>query len=95
MLYEVITTVGTKVKSLSFYGVINTFTCDSHGIKTQIINNIQDLYSLVITSYSIHYTKLYDQRFRNHPRNKWKARKAARKEKTLAGRLVRELERIV
>jgi len=35
----------------------------------------------------------YDQRFRNHPGNKWKARKADRKEKTIAGRLVRELER--
>jgi len=35
----------------------------------------------------------FDQRFRNHPRNKWKARKADRKEKTIAGRLVRELER--
>ena len=35
----------------------------------------------------------YDQRFRNHPRNKWKARKADRKEKTISGRLVRELER--
>jgi len=34
-----------------------------------------------------------DQRFRNHPRNKWKARKADRKEKTKANRLVRELER--
>jgi IS5 family transposase len=34
-----------------------------------------------------------DQRFRNHPKNKWKARKADRKEKTIAGRLVRELER--
>ncbi len=30
---------------------------------------------------------------RNNPRNKWKARKADRKEKTIAGRLVRELER--
>lgn len=34
-----------------------------------------------------------DQRFRNHPRNKAKARKADRKIKTIAGRLVRELER--
>lgn len=34
-----------------------------------------------------------DQRFRNHPRNKGKARKADRKVKTIAGRLVRELER--
>lgn len=32
-----------------------------------------------------------DQRFRNHPKNKGKARKADRKVKTIAGRLVREL----
>jgi len=35
----------------------------------------------------------YDQRFRNHPRNKGKARKADKKIKTIAGRLVREVER--
>jgi len=34
-----------------------------------------------------------NQRFRNHPKNKRKARKADRKVKTIAGRLVRELER--
>ena len=34
-----------------------------------------------------------DQRFRNHPRNRVKARKADKKIKTIAGRLVRELER--
>jgi IS5 family transposase len=34
-----------------------------------------------------------DQRFRNHPRNKGKARKADKKVKTIAGRLIRELER--
>lgn len=34
-----------------------------------------------------------DQRFRNHPKNKSKARKADKKIKTIAGRLVRELER--
>jgi IS5 family transposase len=34
-----------------------------------------------------------DQRFRNHPKNYGKARKAERKIKTIAGRLVRELER--
>ena len=34
-----------------------------------------------------------DQRFRNHPKNKAKAKKADRKVKTIAGRLVRELER--
>lgn len=34
-----------------------------------------------------------DQRFRNHPKNGKKARKADRKIKTIAGRLVREIER--
>lgn len=34
-----------------------------------------------------------DQRFRNHPKNKSKARRADKKVKTIAGRLVRELER--
>lgn len=34
-----------------------------------------------------------DQRFRNHPRNKGKAIKADRKIKTIAGRLVRDVER--
>lgn len=34
-----------------------------------------------------------DQRFRNHPKNKSKANKADRKIKTIAGRLVRELDR--
>lgn len=34
-----------------------------------------------------------DQRFRNHPKNKAKAVKADKKTKTIAGRLVRELER--
>jgi len=35
----------------------------------------------------------YQQRFRNHPKNYKKARKADKKIKTIAGRLVRELER--
>jgi len=35
----------------------------------------------------------FDQRFRNHPKNYGKARKADKKIKTIAGRLVRELER--
>lgn len=34
-----------------------------------------------------------EQRFRNHPKNRVKARKADRRIKTIAGRLVRELER--
>jgi len=36
---------------------------------------------------------LMEQRFRHHPKNKGRARKADRKVKTIAGRLVRELER--
>jgi IS5 family transposase len=36
---------------------------------------------------------LMDQRFRNHPKNKGKARKADKKVKTIVGRLVRELDR--
>ena len=36
---------------------------------------------------------LLDQRFRNHPKNKGRARKADKKVKTIAGRLVRELDR--
>jgi IS5 family transposase len=36
---------------------------------------------------------LMEQRFRSHPKNKGRARKADRKVKTIAGRLVRELER--
>lgn len=36
---------------------------------------------------------LMEQRFRSHPKNKGRARKAERKIKTIAGRLVRELER--
>jgi IS5 family transposase len=35
----------------------------------------------------------YDQRFRNHPKNYGKARKADKKIKTIAGRLVRDVER--
>ena len=34
-----------------------------------------------------------DQRFRNHPKNKGNPRKADKKVKTIAGRLVSEIER--
>jgi IS5 family transposase len=45
-------------------------------------------------SYSRTLKKLgVDQRFRNHPKNGAKARKADKKVKTIAGRLVRELQR--
>ena len=36
---------------------------------------------------------LMEQRFRNHPKNKGRAKKADKKVKTIAGRLVRELDR--
>ena len=36
---------------------------------------------------------LMEQRFRNHPKNKGRAKKADKKTKTIAGRLVRELDR--
>lgn len=36
---------------------------------------------------------LMEQRFRNHPKNKGRARKADKKVKTIAGRLVREIDR--
>ena len=36
---------------------------------------------------------LLEQRFRNHPKNKGRAKKADKKVKTIAGRLVRDLER--
>ena len=48
---------------------------------------IRQSYSRTLKKLSI------DQRFRNHPKNKSKAKKADKKIKTIAGRLVRELER--
>jgi len=45
-------------------------------------------------TYTFNLKKLFrDQRFRNHPKNRKKARRADRKLKSIAGRLVRELER--
>ncbi len=48
---------------------------------------IRQTYTRVVKKLSL------DQRFRNHPKNKSKARKADKKIKTIAGRLVRELDR--
>jgi transposase, IS5 family len=60
--------------------------------KCQAISEKEDL--PVRQSYTRTIKKLgMDQRFRNHPRNKGKARKADKRVKTIAGRLVRELER--
>jgi IS5 family transposase len=60
--------------------------------KCQAITEAQGL--PVRQSYTFVLKKLgIDQRFRNHPKNKGRARKADKKIKTIAGRLVRELER--
>lgn len=48
---------------------------------------LRQSYSRTVKSLSL------DQRFRNHPKNYGKAKKADRKIKTIAGRLVRELQR--
>lgn len=48
---------------------------------------LRQSYTRILKKLSTH------QRFRNHPKNKSKARKADKKVKTIAGRLVRELER--
>jgi IS5 family transposase len=74
-----------------------TFPTDSK-LHRKIINKCKDIakkenielrqtYTCTIKKLSL------DQRFRNHPKNYGKARKADRKIKTIAGRLVRELER--
>ena len=60
--------------------------------KCQAISNKNNLKQR--QSYTFTLKKLgIAQRFRNHPKNKGKARKADKKVKTIAGRLVRELER--
>lgn len=74
-----------------------TFPTDSK-LHKKIINKchqIADKEGIQIRqSYSRTLKKLgVDQRFRNHPKNKSRARKADRKLKIIAGRLVRELER--
>lgn len=58
-----------------------------HRITEQEQLPLRQSYSRTIKKLSI------NQRFRNHPKNKSKARKADRKIKTIAGRLLRELER--
>lgn len=49
--------------------------------------SVRQTYTRILKKLSV------DQRFRNHPKTKIKARKADKKVKTIAGRLVRELER--
>lgn len=74
-----------------------TFPTDSKLHKKIIkkCKSISDKESLPVRqSYTRTLKKIsYEQRFRNHPKNKGKARKADKKLKTIAGRLVRELER--
>lgn len=74
-----------------------TFPTDSKLHKT-IIEKCKDIAEKENLEMRQTYTRTvkklsYHQRFRNHPKNYGKARKADRKIKTIAGRLVRELER--
>jgi transposase, IS5 family len=59
--------------------------CEKISKKEQL--SVRQTYTRILKKLSI------DQRFRNHPKTKIKARKADKKVKTIAGRLVRELER--
>ncbi len=74
-----------------------TFPTDSKlhkKIIKKVLKIAWDEQLLTRQSYTITLKKLsVDQRFRNHPKNRSKARKADKKVKTIAGRLVRELER--
>jgi IS5 family transposase len=75
----------------------STFPTDSK-LHRKIIKKCQGISELeqlpVRQSYARTLKKLgVEQRFRSHPKHKAKARKADRKVKTIAGRLVREVER--
>lgn len=74
-----------------------TFPTDSKlhkKIIEKVLKIVQNEQLPIRQSYTRTLKKLsVDQRFRNHPRNKSKARKADKKIRTIAGRLVRELER--
>jgi len=74
-----------------------TFPTDSK-LHKKIITQCKDIASKEKLELRQTYTQTIkrmtlDQRFRNHPKNSNKARKADRKIKTIAGRLVREIER--
>lgn len=74
-----------------------TFPTDSK-LHKKIISQCKDIADKESLELRQRYTRTIkklslDQRFRNHPRNAGKARKADKKIKTIAGRLVRELER--
>jgi IS5 family transposase len=74
-----------------------TFPTDNK-LHRKIIKKCQQIASTEQLPVRQSYTRILkklgvDQRFRHHPKNKSKARKADRKVKTIAGRLVRELER--
>jgi IS5 family transposase len=74
-----------------------TFPTDAK-LHKKIIQKCQDISATENTSIRQSYSQTLkklarDQRFRNHPKNKAKATRADKKIKTIAGRLVRELER--
>ena len=60
----------------------------------KVLKIVKDLDLPLRQSYRFVLKKVYrDQRFRNHPKNRRKALKADKRLRTIAGRLVRELER--
>ena len=74
-----------------------TFPTDSK-LHKRIINNVNRIAQKEAVKLRQTYKRtvkqlMIDQRFRNHPKRKKKANAAARKLKTIAGRLVRDLER--
>lgn len=74
-----------------------TFPTDSK-LHKKIIDQCKDISEKETLELRQSYTRTVkklslDQRFRNHPKNHGKARKADKKIKTIAGRLVRELQR--
>jgi transposase, IS5 family len=74
-----------------------TYPTDSK-LHKKIINQCKDIADKEKLELRQAYTRTIkkltlDQRFRNHPKNSNKARKADRKIKTIAGRLVREIKR--
>jgi len=74
-----------------------TFPTDSK-LHKKIIDTCKDIAGKENIEMRQTYTRtikklILDQRFRNHPKNHGKARRADKKIKTIAGRLVRELER--
>ena len=65
MLYEVITPAGQGIKILKLFHLLETRERITVGLNLpSAALGAKDLIKVVITSYSIHYTKLYDRGYR-------------------------------